>query len=156
MAWRESKLWIWIAVALLPFLVLVSLIIHSYRVGSGYKQFTENLYQSTMYGVENDCLRAEYQGESTKLSEKNALHVFSAIASSRFKNHKNDYDKTDEMTLDFGNGDRMWLYKQDSTTVVICYIYADGDRKDYITTEITRMITFEKLISEEWGNSLWE
>lgn len=156
MAWRESKLWIWIVVALLPFLVLASLIIHSYRVGSGYKQFTEDLYQSILYGIENNCLRAEYQGESTKLSEKNALHVFSAIASSRFINHKEDYDKTDEMILDFGNGDRMWLYKQDSTTVVICYFYGDGDRRDYITTEITRMITFEKLISEEWGNSLWE
>ena len=60
------------------------------------------------------------------------------------------------MMLDFGNGDMMWLYKQDITTVVVWYIYADGDRKDYITTEITRMITFERLISEEWGNSLWE
>jgi hypothetical protein len=114
-------------VAILPFLVTALLIMHSYRVGRGYKQFTEDLYQSALYGIKNDCLRADYQGVSTKLSEKNALQVFSAIASSRFINHKTDYDKTDEMILDFGNGDRMWLYKQDSTTVVICYIYADGD-----------------------------
>lgn len=156
MAWRESKLRIWIAVALLPFLVTALLIIHGYRVGRGYKQFTEDLYQSTLYGIEHDCLRADYQGVSTKLSEKNALHVFSAIATSRFISHKKDFDTTDEMILDFGNGERMWLYKQASTTVVICYIYADGDRKDFITTEITRMITFERLISEEFGNSLWE
>jgi hypothetical protein len=143
-------------VALLPFLVTALLTIHNYRVGRGYKQFTESLYQSALYGIEHEYLRAVYQGVSTKLSEKNALQVFSAIVSSRFLNHKTDYDKTDEMILDFGNGDRMWLYKQDSTTVVICYINADGDRKDYITTEITRMITFERLISEEWGNSLWE
>lgn len=156
MARRRSKLWILITVALVPFIIAALIIINLVIISNGYKQFTEDLYQSFQYGVENECLRAEYQGEATKVTEENASHVFFSISSSHFVTYKEDYETTDKMLFDFGNGDMMWLYKQDSSTVVIHYIYADGVEKVYITTEVITMITFERLISVEWGNNLWE
>lgn len=149
------KLWLCILIVLVPFIIVSGLVISGSIIGKGYEQFTTDLYQSVKDGVEAGSLRVEYNGESTRLTEKNAFNVVSSITSSRFKNYKKDIEITGEMFFDFGNGDSMWLYSYDNTTMLIKYTYADGEIRTYITTEITRMVTFERLVSIEWGNSLW-
>lgn len=149
------KLWRYILIAVVPFVVLAVIIINGYIVGNGYKEFTTDLYQSVKNGIETDSLRAEYMGVSTRLIEKNAFHIANSIASSRFVNYRKNYEITDEIFFDFGDGNRMWLYPYGNDRMLIHFIYADGTEKTYITKEVARIVDYERLVSVEWGNSLW-
>lgn len=149
------NLWLSITIAVIPFIAVTLMIINSVIVGNGYKQFTIDLYQSVKNGIETDSLRAEYNGVSTRLSEDNAFNVANTIDISRFVNYRKKYEITDEMFFDFSDGNRMWLYTYDDERMLIRFIYEDGEEKTYITKEITKMVTFERLVSADRGNSVW-
>ncbi len=149
------RLWVYLLIAIVPFIVVAAIITNGFIVGKSYRDFTTDLYQSIKDGTSANSIRAVYNGESTRITEDNAFNIASAIDLSRFKFYRKKFDAIDEMYLDFGNGDTMWLYKIDSETMIIKYIYANGDTKVFSTTEITRMVTFERMVSVEWGNEIW-
>lgn len=149
------RLWIFLLIALVPFIIIAAIIANGFIVSKSYKDFTAYLYQSIEDGISANSLKAVYNGESTRLTEDNGSHIVSEINLSRFKFYRKEFDAIDEMYFDFGNGDTMWLYKINGETIIIKYIYANEDAKVFITTEITRMVTFERLVSVEWGNEIW-
>ena len=61
-----------------------------------------------------------------------------------------------DIIIDFGNGDKLLLYTYDNVTMLMRYIESDREEKAFITTDVTCLVTLERLISFEWGNSSWD
>lgn len=155
MARRKSKLWIYIAVAVSLLGYMIFMIANVYIVRNQLRQFAIDYSDSIQYGIENDCLRVEYDGEVTRLIAKNANSLFKSVANSNYAKFKKKYEAKNGMFIDFGNGDTMWLYPYDNESVIYHFVYASGKERTYITRESTRMVTFERLVSLEWGNEPW-
>ena len=146
------RLWVYILIALIPFCFVAGLIVSGAIVGAKYKDSQENLWASFSYGIDNDCLRADYQGASTKITQKNAELIYSTISSSRYVFYKKEILSDADIRISFGNGDKLYLYTHDNVTMLIRYVRSDGDENIFKTKEITRLITFERLISIGRGN----
>ena len=84
------NLWIYILIVLIPVIFVAGIVVSSSIVGPKYKEAQETLWASISYGIDNDCLRADYQGESTKLTQKNAENVYSTIITSRYVFYKKE------------------------------------------------------------------
>lgn len=152
---KDWKLWILIAIALAPILVFV--VLFSFGAQSIYNQknYYKNLGSSFDYAVTNDCLHAYHNGIGTKISSRNAEFLLLEIKNGDYFIFNGDIEDLDGIKLDFGNGDIMWILEIDKS-VVILYKDNEGNEVIHSTTETCRFITFERLISVKWGNTLLE
>jgi len=153
---KGFPIWAYLVIAIVPIVVVVSIITSQTIKMAEYKEFIIELDNSFVYSMDNDSLRAEYNGVSTRVNKKNADLIFQEVHSSGFFIIKDEVEKPKYILLDFGNGDKLWLHHHDEESVIMQYVPVVGKEKKYLTSGITQIITFERLISTGWGNTPWE
>jgi len=86
----------------------------------------------------------------------NADLIFQEVSFSGYLFIKDEIKKPDYVFFDFGNGDELWIYRNDKESIIMRYVQPNKKDKEYLSKRVTRLITFEHLISEEWDNELWD
>jgi hypothetical protein len=149
------RLWLYLMIAIIPLVLAVGLITYSTIVVKQYKEFMNEVYFSFDIGIENNSIRADYNEQSTRLTEKNADSINSLIQSGRPTKYKEELNDNANILLDFGNGNQLLIYQYNNETVIFRLIKSEGYDKAYISTDVVRLIDFERLISLDFGNNLW-
>ena len=152
---KNWKLWIWLTVAVLPILAFIVLFTFGAQSIFSAKDYYKNLGSSFDYAIANDCLHAYNNEKATKISSRNADFLFLEIRNGDYIIFNEDIEDLDGIKLDFGNGDILWILEIDKSVVII-YKDNEGNEVIHTTTETCRFITFERLISVEWRNTLLE
>jgi len=152
---KGLPLWIYVVIAVLP----IVLVVGNFSIGiiqiQYYKEFIRELNESVVYGMENDSFRAECKGVSTRVTPGNADLIFQKISSRDYINYRNEEMGEEFIFLDFGNDTKMWLYQNSELSLIIRYVPSNAKEKIFITKRPARLVTYENLVSTEWGNFLW-
>jgi len=153
---KSLNIWVYVVIAVTPLIIVIGVFMSGLVKIAEYNEFIRDLNNSTLFAMKNDSLCAEYNGEYTRVTPKNADLIFQEIVSSGYIFLRENIDDSEYISLDFGNGDKLCLYINNEESLVLQYMQQGKRKKEYLTSKITRLITFEHLISEEWGNSPWE
>ncbi len=153
---KGIPIWALLIIVVTPMIILIG----AFTIGlvkiADYKEFIRDLDNSIVYGIENDSIRAKFNGVSTRVSHVNADLIFQEVISSGYIFIREEKEKPKNIFLDFGNGGKMWIHYFNPETLIYRYIGPNGKEKKYLTNKITRFITFERLISTDWKNSPWD
>lgn len=153
---KSTSIWVYIVIAVVPMILVIAVFVNGLIKIADYKQFIIDLDNSFIYSMNNNSLRAEYNGIPTRINRENADLIFQEVSFSGYIFVKDEIKKPNPILLDFGNGDKLWLFKVNEESLIMTYIPANGKEKEYLTSKVSRLVTYEYLISEEWGNVLWE
>ncbi len=121
MKFKKGNLWIYIAAAILPIAVFIIILLTWINSSLDYKEYKQSFADSISYAQDNDCLRAEYEGVSTKISYHNATSLYRIVTGGRFGEYEHNAPDEEPMLFDFGNGDTMKIWAKDRTTYLILY-----------------------------------
>ncbi len=153
---KPMTIWVYVAIATIPMILVISIFVNGLIKIADYKQFIMNLDNSFIYSMDNNSLRAEYNGVSTRVNYENADLIFQEVSFSGYLFIKDEEEKPEHILLDFGNGDELWLFYDSKESIIMRYVQPGKKDKAYLSRRITRLLTFEQLIDIEWGNSPWE
>lgn len=96
-----------------------------------YQNFVSNLSEATYYAYENECLRAEVDGQEIRVSGANAYDIYTYITVyGSGKQKKLTADETKCILLDYGNGTIMRLWKLETIT-------SEGQKRSSLYIELT-------------------
>ena len=127
---------------------------------AGYKtrvrEFRAQLSESTIYAYENDCLRAEIDGQAIRITGEHAYDIYQFMSVRSLGRNALFTPRGEPVTLDYGDGSvlRLWA-DRNLTGVYLRYDAADGSRflfhsKDMRLRDIVgRYLTLSK-------NAAWE
>ena len=153
---KSLNIWVYVAIAVMPMVLVIAIFVNGIVKIADYKEFIRDLDESTLFAMKNNSLRAEYNGSYTRVTPENADIIFQEIVSSGYLFLKEEIDETNCICLDYGNGDELWLYRNDEESIIMRFVQPDEKDKVYLSNIISRLTTFEHLISTEWGNASWE
>ncbi len=153
---KSLNIWVYVAIAVIPMILVIAVFVNGIIKIADYKEFIRDLDNSTLSAMKNNNLRAEHNGVSTRVTPENADIIFQEIVSSGYLFLKEEIDETNCICLDYGNGDELWLYRNDEESIIMRFVQPDEKDKVYLSNIISRLITFEHLVSTEWGNASWE
>lgn len=154
--YKSIPLWGYIVAAVVPILVFIAIVLAGVFTNLNYKDYKLAFADSITYSQEYDCLRADYNGVSTKLSHHNSAALYRIVVGSGFGSYEHTLPDSEVLLLDFGNGDIMNIWYRDSTSLTVQYIPFEGEEYLYSTLVISRFICLERLVSVEWANELWK
>lgn len=152
---KGIPIWVYLIIAITPMVLVIGVFVNGLIQIADYKEFIRDLDDSIVYSMDNNSLRAEINGFSTRISRNNADLIFQEIYSSDYIFIKEETAKPKNILLDFGNGDKLWIHYYNPESLIYQYLRSDGREKEYLTKKITRFITFERLISTDRGNTIW-
>jgi hypothetical protein len=141
-------------IALLPVIVIAAIFLWNVLYMFDYKNFKVEFAASVAYAQENDCLRAEYGGEVMRITSHNANSIYTAVTGGGFAGYEKEAPSQDGLFLDFGDGASMQVWSAGDTGLIVHYTNADTDIF-YRTSDDTRYINLERIVSAEWGNTPW-
>lgn len=151
---RETIGWV-IALAAVPFVAFVAVLIWAYGYSYRYKEFKDDLARDFAYAQANDCLTATENGVSTRLTSRNSDYIWREIAEGEFAGHKEDAMEEPVIELDFGNGSRLRICAapdaDPDTRSVSVRLEREGEVRS-IRVNGVRLLNIERLISVQWGN----
>lgn len=153
---KSTSIWVYLTIAVIPMILVIAVFVNGIIKITKYKEFIIDLDNSFIYSMDNNSLRAEYNGVSTRVNKENADLVFQEVSFSGYMFVKDEVKKPEYVFFDFGNGDELWLYLIDEESIIMRYVQPNKKDKEYLSNRVTRLITFEHLISTEWGNIIWE
>lgn len=153
---KSLNIWVYVAIAVMPMVLVIAVFVNGIVKIANYKEFIRDLDDSTLFAMKNNSLRAEYNGVSTRVTPENADIIFQEIVSSGYIFLKEEIDESEYICLEYGNGDKLWIYSNDKESIVMRFVQPGEKDKAYLSNIISRLITFEHLISTEWGNHPWE
>ena len=158
MRYKKRPLWGYITLAMVPAILIAGIYIFTQIHFRDYDEFAQSFCDSIEYASERDSLRAEMDGVNTKVIPKNAEKIRNGVLSGSLGNYEEIVPTGDSLTLEFGNGEVMHIWKKNSTVITVQYIYPDGHEVIFSTSDERkiRFVDFERLISVSWGNILWE
>lgn len=112
--YRNSKgnrsLWLWLAACLLVCAVVIGVMIWGYWFQMRFRAFVSDLSDSTTYAYRNDCLRAEIDGVSVRVTGENMYQIYNAIVSAGPGRLGSAPDEAPAALLDYGDGSRMEVW----------------------------------------------
>ena len=153
---KKDSLWIYISAATAPIILFIVIVLIWMNQSLNYKEYKFAFADSITFAQDNDSLKASFDGVSTKISYHNATSLYRIIAGGGFGMYEKIVPIDSPLLLDFGNGDIMKIWAKDRTTYLILYEKANGSEFFYSTLAISRLVCLERLVTPEWGNSLWE
>ena len=111
-----------------------------------YQNFVSTLSQATYFSYENNCLKAEVDGQEIRVSSENAYQIYTYITVyGASKKQKLSLDEADCVRLDYGNGTVMKLWKtKGEKGQNRLYIELSGD-DDYFYSYSTNEVDFEAI-----------
>lgn len=148
-----NKLWLLLAAALIPILVFIVSFIWMSRGIYDYKVFKSELALSVNYALAHDSLTAGSAGTETRLTADNADHLYRTICGAGYQRRTGEMPEEAGVTVSFGNGDVLRVWKYGERGLVVYYENGDGDYL-FITEETIRYLTIERIVSQAWGNAL--
>ena len=153
---RKIPLWILAALASIPIVLFVIAFAFSSDFMLDYKDFKIDLANSVNYANDNDSLRAEYQGTSTRVTVDNSQTIYETLTYGGTSFADEEMPEGEPILFDFGNGAIMKIWKRDAESVTVHYITPEEEEILFSTVELCRFTDFERLVSTDWGNSEWE
>lgn len=149
---KKSTLWIIVTAACIPiaiFIVVLTMGIINISIAKG---FAVEITDDFRYAEENDSMQAVYKDVQTRVTADNAESIASEMNLARFMKYKGEIESSEYIEIRFGNGNILFVYSFEDRGVI--YRYSRPGEKDIVLTniEISRFITYERLVSTEWGN----
>ena len=155
MKFRYERPWIYGLIALIPTIIIAALFLWGVSYSFAYKNFKVEFVASVAYAQENDCLCARSGDEATRITSRNANSIFTEITGGGFAGYVKEAPKQDGLYLDFGDGATMQVWPDEASGLIVHYVNADTDYF-FRTGSAARYINLERIVSTEWGNTLWE
>lgn len=152
---RGIPIWVYVIIAVLPIVIVVSVFTHGLFTISQYKKMIIDMDNSFVYGMHNDSIRAEYNGSVTRVNDANADLIFQELHFCNYIIPKDEKETGTPIYIEFGDGSRLWVTYQTEESIMYRYINTNGVEKQYLSKYITLFSTFEKLTSIDWGNEPW-
>ena len=90
--------------ALVLMIPVVLLILSALNYGRNQKAFVYELSLATIYGTENNTLKATQDGEEIRVEHHNAFTIFAQFTKKRAKPQRKIPERNPALTLDYGNG----------------------------------------------------
>lgn len=108
MRW-DRRLWGALAAAVLLMLVILIPMGLSMRLMYSYRVYVDELTASFLYGEENGCLTAVWNGEETVIPRELATELYTWIIDSGLGQIRKDVPEGDSLRLVFGDGTELTL-----------------------------------------------
>ena len=153
---KGLPIWTYVVIAVIPIILFILFMIIGIKGITVSKQFSVDLSNDIAYGIQNNCIKAEYEDNSTRINTKNADAIYKEILQNRINVYKEDIKNQEGLHINFGNGNNLWIYPYEEETILIKYAKLGEEEKVFISTQITMIITYVRLTSVEWGNSPWD
>ena len=148
-----TKLIILIAI---PIIMLAAFIISISWAGNQfyqYKSFKTDLAASIAYAQENNCLRADYSGDATRVNPGNAELIYAEITNGSFLIKDYPMPASEGILLDFSNDAQLRVWPADPSGIFIYFVTPDGREYFILTGEHSRFTDLERLVRVE-GSSI--
>jgi hypothetical protein len=155
---KKNKLMILLIVlSVIPIMLAAGFMLKGIKDRDKYEKFIADFGTSLSFAQRKDILTAEYEGTTMHVIPKNGRVLFNIILRGSFHKLNVDLpDPEDALVLDFGIGDKMWIWPSGSRAVIIHYLRIDGEEFIYLTNEGVRFGNIEYFCSETVGNTVWE
>ena len=153
--YKKTRLWVYVTLAVIPLVLFVGGMIYSAIFMNIFKDYILDFGQSVDYATDNDCMRAELNGVSTRVTAENADEIFLGIFDAGYYEYLDEAPTGDYLLLDFGDGNIMKIFYKDAESIIVDFIPLEGKEIIYSTRQVCRFVTFERLVSLQWGNEVW-
>ena len=126
---HRERLVYFILIAAVFFLVNILLIVYLATYNHRVWDFRSDLSESTVYAYENDCLRADVDGQAIRVTGEHIYDVYQFMCVRGLGRDLLYTPRGEPVTLDYGDGAllRMWPDKE-ATGMYIRFDAADGRR----------------------------
>lgn len=149
---RRDKLWIYILIAVVPFVIFIGSLAAVLSSRYEYVNYKNSLAASFMYSDDAPPM-AEYRGHRMLITRRSTEDLHLAVLNCGFAHEEEALPDGERFVISFADGSQLTLVAIDDRTVVFDYLSREGEHFIYRSYEVSRMVTFERLISEDWGNT---
>ena len=92
-------------------------------MSADYRAFAEAYAQSCAYAEEHDSLTAEYNGVTTKIAAENYAKIRKSVYSADYSEYLDTVPEGAPLTLDYGDGSTLNVWKNSPESIIIQYIF---------------------------------
>ena len=154
---KNKKLPLLITLAVIPIILAAGFMVKGITDRNRYEKFIAEFGVSLSFAQRKNVLTSEYDGTTMHITPENGRVLFNIILRGSFHKLNVDLpDPEDALVLDFGIGDKMWIWPSGSRAVIIHYLRIDGEEFIYLTNNGARFGNIEYFCSETVGNTVYE
>ena len=122
----KEKLILYIVIVLVILFIVGFILVRLAGYQSRVREFRSLLSNSTVYAFDNDCLRADIDGQSIRVSGEHAYDIYQFMSVRSLGRNALFTPRSEPVTLDYGDGSILRLWPDHDASAITVRTAADA------------------------------